>query len=327
MKIGSHLLKNNLVLAPMAGVTDKPFRQLCKEAGAGLLVSEMISSDLSLYNTRKTKKRLDHSDESAPVVVQIAGADPQMMANAARFNVDHGADIIDINMGCPAKKVCRVAAGSALMQDESLVAKILDTVVSSVDVPVTLKMRTGWNTDKRNAPVIARLAEDSGIQAISIHGRTRACGFRGQAEHETARLVKSQVSIPVIANGDIRSAGDALEVLKHSGADGLMIGRAAQGNPWIFREISHYLETGTQLPAPSDAEVERVLCSHLEDLYAFYGEYMGVRIARKHIGWYCRERSDTQGMLALINRAENGHEQLSLVNEFFDMDKDGRLAA
>ena len=327
MKIGSHVLTNNLVLAPMAGVTDKPFRHLCKEAGAGMLVSEMISSDVSLYNTRKSQQRLDHAGEAAPVVVQIAGADPQMMAEAARFNVDHGADIIDINMGCPAKKVCRQAAGSALMQDEALVAKILAAVVNSVNVPVTLKMRTGWDLQHRNAPVIARVAEDSGIQALTVHGRSRACAFRGEAEHETTALVKSSVAIPVIANGDIRTPQDARRVLQLTQADGLMIGRAAQGNPWIFSQVHHYLQTGEELAAPAAAEIRRVLCNHLESLYDFYGEYLGVRIARKHIGWYCRDRNDARPMLKRVNAAENCLEQLSVVSDYFEHMDTRQLAA
>ena len=327
MKIGSHVLKNNLVLAPMAGVTDKPFRRLCKEAGAGMLVSEMISSDVSLYNTRKSRQRLDHSGEASPVVVQIAGADPKMMAQAARFNLEHGADIIDINMGCPAKKVCRQAAGSALMQDEALVSRILSAVVEAVDIPVTLKMRTGWDLQHKNAPAIARIAEDAGIQGLTVHGRSRACAFRGIAEHETTALVKATVSIPVIANGDICTPQDAERVLRITSADGLMIGRAAQGNPWIFGQVEHYLDTGELLPSPGANEVKRVLCRHLESLYGFYGEYLGVRIARKHIGWYCRDRNDAQAMLKLVNRAENCEEQLRVVGDFFDRLQERKLAA
>lgn len=327
MKIGSHLLENNLVLAPMAGVTDKPFRQLCKESGAGMLVSEMISSDLSLYKSRKTRQRIDHTNEAAPVVVQIAGADPVMMAEAARFNADHGADIIDINMGCPAKKVCRTAAGSALMQNEKLAADILTAVVRAVDVPVTLKMRSGSDRQHRNAPAIARLAEEAGIQALTIHGRTRACGFRGTAEHGTTRLVKSTVSIPVIANGDICSPADAEKVLGLSAADGLMIGRAAQGRPWIFREIAHYLETGQILPAPTPAQVLDIISRHLERLYSFYGAYLGVRIARKHIGWYCQGQPGARTMLALVNKSENCRQQRNIVEEYFARQAQEKLAA
>lgn len=327
MKIGSHSLNNNLVLAPMAGVTDKPFRQLCRELGAGLLVSEMITSDPALFKSRKTRQRLDHSGEVGPVVVQIAGTDPYTMAEAARFNVAHGANIIDINMGCPAKKVCKLAAGSALMQNEVLAAKILRAVVNAVDIPVTLKMRTGWNEHNRNAPAIARIAEDSGIQAITVHGRTRACGFKGQAEHTTVRHISSQISIPLIANGDIVSPQDAAAVLQYSGANGLMIGRAAQGNPWIFREIAHYLETGELLAPPSAEEISDVLSRHLQSLYAFYGDYAGVRIARKHIGWYCRYKSDSLPFLALVNQAANCIEQLRIVENYFRNDTVESIAA
>jgi tRNA-dihydrouridine synthase B len=311
----------------MAGVTDKPFRQLCRELGAGLLVSEMITSNPALFNTRKTQQRLDHSDEAAPIVVQIAGTDPQMMAEAAQFNVDHGADIIDINMGCPARKVCNVMAGSALMQNEKLAAKILESVVNAVAVPVTLKMRSGWDQSHRNAPRIGHIAENSGIQALAVHGRTRACGFKGQAEHETVRLLKSQVSIPVIANGDIGTPQEAKNVLKSSGADALMIGRAAQGNPWIFREISHYLESGELLAAPTAKEVSQVLSRHLQSLYDFYGSYSGLRIARKHIGWYCRHRNDSGTFRALVNQAGSCEQQLRIVSEYFQNETAEDLAA
>ncbi len=317
MKIGSHSLRNNLVLAPMAGVTDKPFRQLCRESGAGLAVSEMITSDPTLYNSNKTRQRLDHSGEGAPVVVQIAGAVPNMMADAARFNVDNGADIIDINMACPAKKVCNAMAGAALMQDEALVLKILEAVVKAVNIPVTLKLRSGWDEDNRNAPAIAILAEQCGIQALTVHGRTRACGFTRAAEHDTTRYIKSLLSIPVIANGDIKGPGDALRVLQYTGADAVMIGRAARGNPWIFREISHFLEHGNLLAPPGDAEVCRVLTGHLQSLYEFYGENPGVRIARKHIAWYCRMREDSKPMLVQVNKAQSSSEQLCIVREYF----------
>ncbi|NKB36175.1 MAG: tRNA dihydrouridine synthase DusB [Gammaproteobacteria bacterium] len=327
MKIGSHVLKNNLVLAPMAGVTDKPFRQLCRELGAGLLVSEMITSNPSLFSSRKTRQRLDHSNEAAPVVVQIAGADPIMMANAAVFNVEHGADIIDINMGCPAKKVCNVMAGSALMQDEALVTKILEAVVAAVDVPVTLKIRSGWNDENKNAKTIALIAEKCGIQALSIHGRTRASSFKGKAEHDTAKAVKASVSIPIIANGDINSPEEAARVLKYSGADAIMIGRAAQGRPWIFREIAHYLETGEHLPAPDNLEVADILSGHLRSLYDFYGEYLGVRIARKHIGWYCREQHKAKTMLGLVNQTEDCSRQLKIVETYFQEQEQRKIAA
>ncbi len=311
----------------MAGVTDKPFRQLCRELGAGMLVSEMITSNPALFNSRKTRQRLDHSDEAAPIVVQIAGTEPGMMAEAARFNVDHGADIIDINMGCPAKKVCKVNAGSALMQNENLVENILDAVVKAVDVPVTLKIRSGWDEHHRNAPTIAKIAENAGIQALAVHGRTRTCGFKGQAEHDSARLIKSLVSIPIIANGDISNPRDAARVLKYSGAEAIMIGRAAQGNPWIFREIEHYLNTGELLAEPTANEISEVLSRHLQSLYEFYGEYLGVRIARKHIGWYCKHRRDSKSFLALVNQATDCIDQLRVVNDYFHIDIDKEVAA
>ncbi len=318
MYIGSHKLKNSLVLAPMAGVTDQPFRQLCRELGAGLVVSEMVTSNPALYHTRKTQLRLRHHGEPEPRSVQIAGADPEQMGAAATFNVEHGAQIIDINMGCPAKKVCNVAAGSALLRNEKLVADILRAVVSAVDVPVTLKIRTGWDRDNRNALTIARIAEQSGIQALTVHGRTRACAFKGEAEHETAAEIKSRVSIPVIANGDITTPGQAKWLLDTYHVDGVMIGRAAQGNPWIFREINHYLATGSRLPPPSSAEVGKVLVRHLHHLHTFYGEQQGVRIARKHIGWYCKQHADATAFRAAINRVESGSEQVDMVFAFFD---------
>jgi len=269
--LGFHL-SNNLFVAPMAGVTDRPFRQLCKQLGAGFAVSEMVTSNSLLYGSAKTLRRANHTGEVNPISVQIAGADPAMMAEAAKYNVDHGAQIIDINMGCPAKKVCNVMAGSALMQNEMLVAKILEAVVAAVpDTPVTLKFRTGWNRENKNAPAIAKIAEQSGIRAVAIHGRTRADQYMGEAEYDTIALVKSQVSIPVVANGDITSPQKAKRVLDATGADGLMIGRAAQGRPWIFREIAHYLATGELLPPPRVTEIHTVLRRHLADLYDFYG--------------------------------------------------------
>lgn len=319
MKIGSFLLKNNLVLAPMAGVTDKPFRQLCRKFGAGLTVSEMITSNPALYHSRKTKWRTDHSGELSPRVVQIAGADPTMLADAARYNVDHGAEVIDINMGCPAKKVCNVMAGSALLRDEPLVAAILERVVNAVAVPVTLKIRTGWDTNHNNALRVANLAEQAGIQALTIHGRSRACGFKGVAEYNTVRSVKANVAIPVIANGDIDSPQMAATVLAETGADGLMIGRAAQGNPWIFKQINYHIETGGLLPAPDTEEVYQTILVHLQDLYTFYGEYMGVRIARKHIGWYCQHLPGSKPFRALVNQAEQSNEQLLIVKNYFDL--------
>jgi tRNA-dihydrouridine synthase B len=327
MNIGPYQIPNRLILAPMAGVTDRPFRSLCMRMGAGMAVSEMVTSNKQLWHTRKTRLRLDHSGEQLPRSVQIAGTDPLQMARAAKFNVDRGAQIIDINMGCPARKVCNVMAGSALMKNESLVANILDAVVNAVDVPVTLKTRTGWDPENKNAVAIARIAESAGIQALAVHGRTRACGYQGEAEYETIKAVKSAVNIPVIANGDIDSPSRAAEVLQLTGADGLMIGRAAQGNPWIFREINHLLENGSILAPPSLDEVQNVLINHLENLYDFYGSYMGVRIARKHIGWYCRHHPNTDLFKQKIVRVESTTEQLDLIAEFFSNSTGGLLAA
>jgi len=302
----------------MAGVTDRPFRQLCKAMGAGMAVSEMISANSQLWNTANSQRRSDHQGEVEPISVQIAGADPQMMADAARHNVQRGAQIIDINMGCPAKKVCNVAAGSALLRDETLVGRILDSVVAAVRVPVTLKIRTGWDAHSRNAVRVAMIAESAGIQAISVHGRTRACGFSGNAEYDTIASVKSQVRIPVIANGDIRSPEKAREVLSRTGADAVMIGRAAQGRPWIFREIGHFLASGEHLPAPEVAEVQGVLGQHLRALYTLYGEHAGVRIARKHISWYTAELAGAAAFRQTMNRLENSREQLIAVEDFFN---------
>lgn len=327
LNIGPYRLANNLILAPMAGVTDHPFRMLCRQMGAGMAVSEMVSSNMKLWNTRKTRLRLMHDDEQSPRCVQIAGADPQQLADAARLNVASGAQIIDINMGCPAKKVCNVMAGSALMKDESLVAAILTSVVEAVDAPVTLKIRTGWDPASRNAVSIARLAEDAGIQVLTVHGRTRACAFRGDAEYDTIAAVKAAVRIPVIANGDIDSAEKAARVLEYTGADGLMIGRAAQGNPWIFREISHYLHKRDFLPPPDQEQVRMVLINHLENLYSFYGCYTGVRVARKHIGWYCKHHREVEVFNNQINQVESTAEQLGLVNRFFSSASGGSVAA
>ncbi len=318
MFIGSHRLKNNLVLAPMAGVTDQPFRLLCRKLGAGLVVSEMITSNPALFHTRKTQLRLINTNEPEPRAVQIAGADPVQMAEAAVFNVEQGAEIIDINMGCPAKKVCNVMAGSALLRDETLVADILESVVSAVKVPVTLKIRTGWDKANRNAINIAKIAESSGIQALTVHGRTRACAFNGVAEHETAGEIKSRIAIPVIANGDIASPEAAAEILKTYHVDAIMIGRAAQGNPWIFREIEHYLATGEKLDSPDANEVCSTLLEHVAHLHQFYGEIQGVRIARKHIGWYCKQRKNAQAFRAVINRIDSANEQLSVLQGFFE---------
>ena len=311
-------LRNNLFVAPMAGVTDRPFRQLCKKLGAGLAVSEMVTSNSLLYGSAKTRRRADHTGEVDPIVVQIAGADPALLAQAARYNVERGAQIIDINMGCPAKKVCNVMAGSALMQNEALVAGILDAVVAAVpDTPVTLKFRTGWNSTNKNAPTIARIAEDCGVRAIAIHGRTRADQYQGAAEYDTIALVKSQVKIPVIANGDITTPEKARAVLDYTQADGVMIGRAAQGRPWLFREIEHFLKTGAVLPAPTFTEIHAILREHLADLYAFYGADTGVRIARKHISWYTKGIVGAARFRHAMNQLENIDAQLAATDEFF----------
>ncbi|MBI1732558.1 MAG: tRNA dihydrouridine synthase DusB [Gammaproteobacteria bacterium] len=320
MKIGRYSLRGNLVLAPMAGITDRPFRVLCRELGAAMAISEMVSSDPQLQGSRRTRLRRDHAGEPEPRVVQIVGADPIQMAQAARFNVDHGAQIIDINMGCPARKVCNVAAGSALLRNEALVASILEHVVAAVPVPVTLKIRTGWDGASRNAVRVARIAEGAGVQALAVHGRTRACAFAGHAEHDTVRAVKASVSIPVLANGDIDSAGAARAVLAHSGADGLMIGRAAQGRPWIFHEIAHFLATGAPPPAPSRGEIWAILRRHLERLYGFYGELQGVRVARKHVGWYLRAAGGTESVRTRVNLAGRAGEQLAALTDWFTGD-------
>jgi tRNA-dihydrouridine synthase B len=317
MRIGPFELKNNLIVAPMAGVTDRPFRQLCKTMGAGMAVSEMVASNSLLWGSEKTRRRANHDGEVDPISVQIAGADPKMLSEAAQYNVDQGAQIIDINMGCPAKKVCNVMAGSALLRDERLVGDILQTVVEAVNAPVTLKIRTGWDCANRNALRIARIAENAGVQALTIHGRTRACGFSGEAEYDTIAAVKAEVEIPVIANGDIDTPERAREVLGYTKADAVMIGRAAQGRPWMFREIEHFLETGERLPPPEVAEIRRVLVAHLHDLYEFYGEYTGVRVARKHISWYTKGLAGSAAFRHAMNRLESSAEQLAAVEAFF----------
>jgi tRNA-dihydrouridine synthase B len=318
VRIGPYQLKNNLIVAPMAGVTDRPFRQLCKTMGAGMAVSEMVASNSLLWGSEKTRRRANHDGEVDPISVQIAGADPAMLAEAAKYNVDEGAQIIDINMGCPAKKVCNVMAGSALLKDEPLVTRILEAVVRAVHVPVTLKIRTGWDRSSKNALAVARIAEQSGIQALAIHGRTRACGYTGEAEYDTIRDVKSAISIPVIANGDITSPERVKYVLGHTGADAVMIGRAAQGRPWMFREITHFLATGEHLPPPEVDEIHRVLVAHLHDLYGFYGEYSGVRMARKHISWYTKGLAGSASFRHAMNQLQTCAEQLNAVDEFFD---------
>ena len=311
-------LRNNLFVAPMAGVTDRPFRQLCKSLGAGLAVSEMVTSNSLLYGSAKTRRRANHDGEVAPISVQIAGADPTMMADAARYNVDHGAQIIDINMGCPAKKICNVMAGSALLRDEALVGQILEAVVDAVpQTPVTLKIRTGWDNASRNALNILKIAEQSGIRALAMHGRTRACGYTGRAEYDTIRAVKAVAHIPVIANGDIVSPEKAKFVLDTTCADAVMIGRAAQGRPWLFREIEHFLNTGTHLMPPRVTEIHSILLAHLEDLYLFYGTETGVRIARKHISWYTKGLVGSAAFRHMMNQLPTIALQRQAVNDFF----------
>ena len=318
MQIGPHAITPKVILAPMAGVTDKPFRVLCKQLGAGLCVSEMTTSDPRFWKTAKSLHRMDHVGEPAPISVQLAGTVPEVMAEAARHNVDHGAQLIDINMGCPAKKVCNAWAGSALMRDEGLVARILEAVVGAVDVPVTLKIRTGWAADRRNAPTIARIAQESGIAALAVHGRTRDQQYGGVAEYDTIAEIKAMLSIPVMANGDVDSPGKAAHVLAATGCDAVMIGRAAQGRPWIFREVAHYLATGELLAPPSLVEVRDVLIGHMEALHAFYGEQSGVRIARKHLGWYAKDRPENHAFRNVVNRAETAEMQLALTQDYFD---------
>ena len=313
--IGPHQLENGLILAPMAGITDRPFRHLCRHLGAGLAVAEMLTSDTSLWHTQKSQRRLPHADDSLPISVQIAGSEPAQMAHAAQANVALGAQIIDINMGCPAKKVLKKAAGSALLRDPNLVKDILTAVVSAVDVPVTLKIRTGWSTDQRNGLDIANIAQDAGIQALAVHGRTRACGFKGEVEYDTIAAIKQALNIPVIANGDINTAEDAAHVLSYTGADGIMIGRGAQGNPWLFQQVHHYLKHGTPLEKPSNAKVWQILEQHLYGLYSLYGEVMGPRIARKHVGWYLKQEPIQR---KLFNQLQTQLQQLEFLNHYFD---------
>ena len=327
VRIGPYTLQNGLVLAPMAGVTDQPFRQLCKRLGAGLVVSEMVTSDMSLWNTRKSRLRMIHEGDPEPRSVQIAGGDAQMLAEAARANVELGAQIIDINMGCPAKKVCNKAAGSALLKDEALVTEILQAVVAAVDVPVTLKIRTGWDRENKNGLTVAKIAEQAGITALAVHGRTRADLYTGEAEYDTIAAIKQAVRIPVLANGDVDSPRKAREVLRRTGADALMIGRAAQGRPWIFRELAHFLATGEELPAPTPGEVRRILLGHLRHLHEFYGEEAGVRIARKHLGWYAKDRPENAAFRAVVNRAETAEAQLRLTGDYFERLESGALHA
>ncbi|OQA34502.1 MAG: tRNA-dihydrouridine synthase C [Betaproteobacteria bacterium ADurb.Bin341] len=318
MRYPGFSLANNLFVAPMAGVTDRPFRQLCKRMGAGLAVSEMVTSNSLLYGSAKTQRRANHDGEVAPITVQIAGSDPAMMAAAARHNIERGAQIIDINMGCPAKKICHVMAGSALMKDEALIARILDAVVQAAgDTPVTLKTRTGWDMSHKNVLNILAIAENVGVRALTIHGRTRCQQYSGEAEYEMIRLAKERARIPIIANGDIATPEKARLVLEATGADALMIGRAAQGRPWIFREIAHYLNTGSKMPPPKVSEIHTLLREHLEDLYAFYGLETGVRVARKHIGWYTKGMADSAAFRYAMNRLPDIEQQRRAVDNFF----------
>jgi tRNA-dihydrouridine synthase B len=318
MNISEHILKNNLVLAPMAGVTDRPFRMLCKSFGAGMAVSEMVTSNSLLYGSEKTLRRANHEGEVDPISVQIAGADPDMMAEAAKYNMDKGAQIIDINMGCPAKKICNVMAGSALLKKEKLVESILKSVVKAVNIPVTLKIRTGWDTDNRNALTISKIAEDSGVQALAIHGRTRACLYRGDAEYNTIAAVKQHIKIPVIANGDITSPEKAKFVLGFTKADAVMIGRAAQGRPWIFREIEYYLRTGKYLDRPTIDEVQKTTNAHVNELYKFYGELTGLRVARKHISWYTKGLKHSAQFRFHMNQIEDCDNQIIAIDNYFN---------
>ncbi|MEQ1529154.1 MAG: tRNA dihydrouridine synthase DusB [Methylococcales bacterium] len=318
MKIGPYQLDNNLILAPMAGISDRPFRELCKQFGAGLAVSEMVASNPALRTHKRTLLKADHNGESGIRSVQILGTDPAQMADAARFNAQRGAQIIDINMGCPAKKVCSLAAGSALLRDEQLVQRILEAVVAAVDIPVTLKIRTGWDAQSRNAVQIAQIAEQAGIAALTVHGRTRACKFEGFAEYDTIKQVKQSVSIPIIANGDIDSVHKAVDVLNSTGADAIMIGRAAQGNPWLFKQIGYFIKHGKVIEKPTIIDIQSVLHKHLEALYSFYGNGSGVRIARKHIAWYFRHIDYLDpGIKIKINQALKPSQQLELINLAF----------
>lgn len=328
LKIGPYTLTSPTLLAPMAGVTDRPYRTLCRRYGAGMAVSEMVTSDQSLWNTRKSQHRLDHHGETGIRSIQIAGSDPQMMAAAAQANIENGAQIIDVNMGCPAKKVCNKAAGSALLRDEKLVAEILEAVVEASSVPVTLKIRTGWCPDSRNALTIAHIAEQSGIQALTVHGRTRACRYKGEAEYDTIAKIVQQSRIPVIANGDITSAEKALSVLQYTDAAAIMIGRAAQGAPWIFSEINHFLATGKKLAKPTIAEVSDIVNEHIRNLHSFYGEFLGVRIARKHMGWYLQHLPQISAAKKTFNQLDQCSEQLNFIKLYFQsLNGNLRLAA
>lgn len=318
LKIGPYTLENNVILAPMAGVTDRPFRQLCKRLEAGMAVSEMVGSNSLLQGSAKTLRRANHDGETEPRSVQIAGANPTLMAEAAKFNEAQGAQIIDINMGCPAKKICNTLSGSALLKDVPLVRKIIESTVNAVNIPVTLKIRTGWDKESRNGVEVGKIAEDCGIQALAVHGRTRNCFYKGEAEYDTIAEIKSHLNIPVIANGDITTPEKAAFVLKKTQADGVMIGRAAQGRPWIFREVVHYLKTGEKLPEPNIFEIRQIMLDHLENLYEFYGEYTGVRFARKHVSWYSKGQVSGAAFRNVFNRLETAEEQRQAARDFFD---------
>lgn len=318
LTIGPYHIEKPIILAPMAGVTDRPFRQLCKDMGAGLAVTEMVGANSLLHGSEKTKRRANHIGETRPCSVQIVGADPEKMAEAARYNQDQGAEIIDINMGCPAKKVCNTYSGSALLQNEELVQKILTAVVNAVQIPVTLKIRTGWDKEHRNGISIAKLAQECGIQALAVHGRTRACMFKGEAEYETIRAIKENVSIPIIANGDIATPEKAKMVLEKTQADAIMIGRAAQGRPWIFNEIHHYLNTNTHLPAPSVQTIKEILLSHLTNLYQLYGKDRGLLVARKHVSWYSKGQRASSTFRLTFNQLTDADAQLKLIETYFD---------
>jgi tRNA-dihydrouridine synthase B len=323
LQIGPYVLDSPFVLAPMAGITDKPFRRLCRYFGAGMTTSEMTTADTSLWQTPKSKHRLDLDLDSEPVAVQIAGSDPAQLSIAAQACVDRGAQIIDINMGCPAKKVCKKLAGSALMKDERLVEEILRAVVAAVDVPVTLKMRTGWDTEHKNGPVIARIAEDAGIQSLAVHGRTRACRYKGDAEYETIARIKESLSIPVFANGDLTTPEKSLEVLRLTNADGLMIGRGARGRPWIFRELKLFFENETKIPPLDKTELRDIMLGHLSELHRFYGHKRGVRVARKHLTWYCENLANADEIRYRAVRVDSASEQLRLIREYFNREDGG----
>ena len=327
LKIGPYTLDSPFVLAPMAGITDKPFRKLCRRFGAGMTTSEMTTADTSLWQTPKSKYRLDLDLDTEPVAVQIAGSDPEQLALAAQACVNRGAQIIDINMGCPAKKVCRKLAGSALMQDEKLVEDILTSVVAAVNVPVTLKIRTGWDPEHRNGPVIARIAEDAGIRSLAVHGRTRACRYKGDAEYETIARIKESLSIPVLANGDLTTPEKSLEVLRLTNADGLMIGRGAQGRPWIFRELELFLQNGIKKPPLDKTELRDIMLGHLDELHRFYGQKRGVRVARKHLTWYCDKLANADEFRFRAVRVDSASEQLELIRKYFDRDDGGVFLA